>query len=361
MCNYFKKAKILNYEIKSNLINYFIMKLTLLPEWYPQKYILITWPHKYSDRYNSYNQIQLTYIELVTTISQLDKIIILAHSKEHQEEIIKQLEPGEANLTNIELKIIQTNDTWIRDYAPLSCLDNKKLTFIEFTFNGYGNKYPFNYDNRVPQKLLEQDLISTLVTEELILEGGSIETDGKGTLLTTTSCLLNPNRNDISKTTLEKKLKQVFAIEKIYWIENTYLAGDDTDGHIDNFVRFIDPTTIFYAKCQDQNDEHYNNYLQIEEQLKYITNSQEQKYTLVPIPTPPPILKNNRRLPASYLNFLITNNSIIVPSFSINLDIQVKNIFNKYCKNKTISMVDCCTLIQQGGGIHCSTMQLAKN
>ncbi len=336
------------------------MTLTLLPEWYPQEYVIITWPHEFSSWYPQYNQIQKTYTNLAVIIANLDKLVILAYSNDHSKQILKTLESSKANIANIEIKIIKTNDTWIRDYGPISCQQNNTTKYLEFIFNGYGNKYSHQYDNCVPQEMLQLELINNLLSYNIILEGGSIDTDGNGTLLTTKPCLLNPNRNCLPLEILEQKLKDIFNLKQIYWLENTYLAGDDTDGHIDNFARFIDPNTIFYSRCQNTDDEHYKTSMKLEKQLINITNSKDKLYDLIPIPFPTPIIIDNKRTPASYLNFLITNNSIIIPSFNSKLDDTVKNIFSQYFKNRAISFVDCRILIQQGGGIHCSTIQIAK-
>jgi len=334
------------------------MKYNLLPEWHPQELILLVWPHHHSDWKHIYSDVNQTYLMLAKNLANTEKVLIVAYSKEHINQITKDLISCKTNLENIEFTQIQTNDTWIRDYGPLSCELGNKISLLNFQFNGYGEKYVFDLDNQVSKKLSDNGLLDNMLDINLILEGGSIETNGAGTILTTTNCLLDHSRNNQSKEQISSIIKSNLICNEIIWLEHCNLIGDDTDGHIDNFVRFINTETVFYLSCDEKSDPHYDSLLLLKDQLHYSALS---SYNLVPIPMPSPIEYEGERLPASYLNFLITNNCIIVPSFNDVKDSAIMEIFSEYEKNLKLIPIDSRVLIRQGGGIHCSTMQIAKN
>lgn len=326
-------------------------KIQMLAEWDLQAKVIITWPHRESDWKDNITDIWETYQKLALAIAEYDKLTIIAQDNSHMQEI-KNSVLRNSHENNIDFQVIATNDTWIRDYGPISCKTSTGETrFANFLFNAYGEKYPYLLDNQVNHKLHANRAISNITDIPLILEGGSIETDGKGVLLTTTSCLLNNNRNGMSSHTIIRELKTYLGIEKVCFLENTHLPGDDTDGHIDNFVRFVDANTIFYSADPKSN---------LYEQLQELSNCSNKPYELVPIPHVENLQLPDRTLPASYLNFLITNNKIILPIFSISTDRAAIEIFEQYKGSRIIEAIDARSLLFQGGGIHCGTMQIAK-
>jgi len=203
--------------------------------------------------------------------------------------------------------------------------------------------------------------ITPLEQIDFVLEGGSIESDGQGTLLTTSQCLCNPNRNGgLSKSEVEEKLSTYLGAQRILWLDHGYLAGDDTDSHVDTLARFVTPETIVYVKCEDKEDEHYEALQKMEAQLGSFTTPEGKPYTLIPLPMTEAIYNDQKeRLPATYANFLMANGALIYPTYSDKNDKVVHEIFKGLFQDKEIIPVNCLKLKEQGGSLHCSTMQVA--
>ncbi len=253
---------------------------------------------------------------------------------------------------------LDCNDTWSRDIAPITIEEDGQPVLLDFEFNGWGGKYPYNLDTTLSQRLHQAGTYGTaeLRPVDLILEGGSIESDGEGTLLTTSACLLNANRNpDLSKEQIKEKLTGLFGLSEILWLENGHLAGDDTDSHIDTLARLAPNKTILYAACSDPNDEHYENLKAMENELR-----QFDGYQLLPLPWPAPKFDGGRRLPATYANFLIINGAVLVPTYNDPADAAALETIGKAFPGREIIGIDCSTLIRQGGSLHCVTMQFPK-
>jgi len=258
---------------------------------------------------------------------------------------------------------IPTNDTWIRDYGFISAREEDEIKLLDFTFDGWGGKFEAVLDNRVNTDLHQQGYMgfTPLETIDLVLEGGSIESDGKGTILTTSKCLCNPNRNGgMGKKEVEVKLQSHLGVQRVLWLDHGYLSGDDTDSHIDTLARFVNETTIAYIKCEDQKDEHYDALQKMETQLKSFTTASGEPYTLVTLPMcEAKFNEDGERLPATYANFLITNTALIYPTYDDPKDKEADAIFKALFPDKEIIPVNCLKLIEQGGSLHCSTMQVA--
>lgn len=326
----------------------------LAPEWKRQCATIIAMPHKDSDWKPYLVEAQAKICEIITHIARFQSAIVLY-----------KYESDIANLKgqkNVILLQIPLNDSWCRDFAPLSIIkrnkNKRKIILTDFIFNAWGAKYPSDLDNvagaQIFALLKERKFFKNPIKfsqKNFILEGGSIETNGK-TLLTTTQCLLSPNRNRLSKGRIERNLRKYLGVKHIIWLKNGYLAGDDTDSHIDNLARFVDKKTIVYLKCYDKNDAHFRALAQMEREL------QQTKFNLVPLPLPKAIYYDRQRLPASYANFIFVNGAILVPTFGDKNDKIVLEIFKKIVKNREIIPIDSRILIRQGGGLHCTTMNL---
>lgn len=264
------------------------------------------------------------------------------------------------NLTFIE---IPTNDTWIRDYGYISIKEEGEKKLLDFTFDGWGGKFEATLDNSVNSILHKKGYMGTTPLEsvDFVLEGGSIESDGEGTILTSTDCLCNPNRNGgLDKSTIEAKLKTHLGTNRVLWLDHGYLAGDDTDSHIDTLARFVNKETIAYVKCNNKEDEHYIALQSMEAQLKTFVTQAGKPYMLIALPMPEAIYDTEgQRLPATYANFLITNDALLYPTYSDKNDKIVHEIFKGLFPNKEIIPINCLKLIEQGGSLHCSTMQVA--
>ena len=302
-------------------------------QWKKQSELLVTFPHNYGDWANHIDEIEEFYLNLIDIVSKYQTCTVLCDD-------IKRVKNLVAMNKNIQLVQIKTNDTWIRDYGPIANYN--------FSFNGWGLKFASNLDNQVSKKLFPR-----LKSKNMILEGGSIDFNGKDTLLTTSRALLEANRNPAwSKKKIEKKLKKYLKVKKVIWIENGLLLGDDTDGHIDTLARFVAKDKIVYTKCYDQKDEHYEQLQAMEKELI------QTSYELIALPLPKAKYLNGYRLPATYCNFVILNGAVIVPLYGEKNDKIVLDIFKVLFPKRDIVGLDANVLIYQHGSIHCATCNI---
>jgi len=313
-------------------------------EWEKQKQIMLVFPNANSDWKHSIEEIKHSYIDLIKTIQKYQKCIILCKDKEG-------LSTSLSSLNNIQLIKIETNDTWIRDFAGISIYDDDKLKILNFKFNAWGEKFEYNLDNEVNHKLKNLGIFDNLKDVNFILEGGSIDSNGDKVMLTTAKCIFNKNRNPtLSKEQIIGKLKKLFGLKELIILKHGKLIGDDTDAHVDTLARFIDKDTIAYVKCYDKNDSHFKELKQMEEELI------QTKYTLIPLPLPGPIYFKKNRLPATYLNFVFINSALIVPTYKDKNDEVVLKILQNFFPNRDIIGVDTSTFIREHGSLHCATM-----
>ncbi|GAB4391619.1 MAG: agmatine deiminase family protein [Gammaproteobacteria bacterium] len=333
----------------------------LLAEWHPQYSVLLTWPHHRSDWADMLDAADQQYIELVKAINPYQAVTIICYDSVHQNHIKQLLTPYNFKQFPINYVNIPTNDTWVRDYAPITIATSECLLALDFEFNAWGNKYDFIYDNAVNAQLAQHRCIEyPREAINLILEGGSIDSDGQGTLLTTTACLLNNNRNpNLNQLQLTQQLQKYLGVNLIHWLNHGYLEGDDTDSHVDMLARFIDPHTIAYTTCDDCDDPQYWPLKLLEEELIQLRDTQNEPYKLVALPIPKPIYNlSSQRLPASYANFLIINNAVLIPQYRDAMDQIILARLAPYFPDRKLIPVPARTLIHQHGSIHCATMQI---
>lgn len=332
-------------------------------EWEPQSGVIITWPHQHSDWADSLTKIEKLYLQLAQAITEQEKLVIIAYDQQHQHHIAECLNKANINPQNIIFSQIKTNDTWVRDYGPIT-LDKHNNHILDFRFNGWGNKFDATLDNMATTQLVEQGILKTekMTSAEFILEGGSIESDGKGSLLTTSACLLTETRNTLySKENITHILETTLGINNVLWLDHGYLAGDDTDSHIDMLARFTDPQTIVYVKCEDPCDEHFESSLAMEKQLQSFRNWEDKPYKLIPLPFPAPVFDDEgRRLPASYANFLIINHAVLVPVYGDKNDSKALEIIAQCFPGRKITGIPFSAAIEQNGSLHCLTMQIPQ-
>lgn len=339
--------------------------ILLPPEWYPQSAIQLTWPHYNSDWGYMLEEVTTCFVAIATEILKREKLIIVCYDAEIVKYELQAVKNLFDNLTLVEL---ETNDTWARDHSGISVIKNGQRCICDFTFNGWGLKFAANYDNQITRGLFQNKVFKADVEldnrKDFVLEGGALESDGKGTLLTTSECLLSPNRNSyLSKEGIEDYLKEIFGLKRILWLDYGYLAGDDTDSHIDTLARLCDEHTIAYVKCEDKNDEHYDALSKMEEQLKTFVDYKGNPYTLIPLPMAKAVYdEDNKRLPATYANFLIMNDAVLLPLYN-NREKDEEAILRlkKAFPDREIVGVDCSPLIKQHGSLHCVTMQYPEN
>ena len=330
-------------------------------EWEKQRVVLMSFPHEETDWHNTENQAELEsalspFIRIAQAIAYGEAVYIICKNKTK----ISSMFCTTRNMTFIE---IPTNDTWIRDYGYISIKEEGESKLLDFTFDGWGGKFEAALDNVVNQHLHQKGYmgITALETVPFVLEGGSIESDGEGTILTTSACLCNPNRNGgRTKKEVEDILHQHLGAQRVLWLDHGYLAGDDTDSHIDTLARFVNTETIAYVKCNDINDEHYDALQKMETQLQAFKTKEGNAYTLIALPMTDAIYSDEEeRLPATYANFLISNDALIYPTYNDKNDKDAGEIFKELFPDKEIIPVNCLKLIEQGGSLHCSTMQIA--
>lgn len=328
--------------------------IKFIPEWKRQFATIIAMPHKNSDWKPYLAEAQASISEIIAQIARFQRVIVLYENECDIKKLRKQ--------KNVILWRIRLNDSWCRDFAPLSVKKGGKIVLLDFIFNAWGAKYESALDNKAGAKIHKKLWKNferrygrvKLAQKNFILEGGSIDCNGK-TMLTTAQCLLSKNRNDLSRAHLTQKLQKYFGAKRVIWLENGFLEGDDTDSHIDNLARFVDKKTIVYLKCDDRNDAHFSALEAMEAELKKKCGD----FKLVALPLPKAIFYDGARLPASYVNFIFANGAIFVPIFGDeNGDKKAIEIFKKIAKGREVVPIDLRVLIRQGGGLHCSTMNL---
>jgi len=348
-------------------------------EWHTQAFVQLTWPHKDSDWDDCLDEVLETYYNMAREIIKREPLLIVAQNvEEAKSQLATGLDgrisegnriPEESLNDRVSYFECPTNDTWARDHAFITCLyddeeekEGIRAVCLDYCFNGWGLKFPSNHDNQINKLLYESGRLDAMYINlrDFVLEGGSIESDGNGTLLTTESCLLAPNRNEVyDKPAIERRLRNDMRARRVLWLQHGHLEGDDTDGHIDTIARFCSEDTIAYTECTDMNDAHYEEFLMMEQELKAFRTIKGQPYKLVPLPLPDPIYdESGERLPATYANFLIVNGAVLYPTYSQPMkDLIAHDQLVKAFPGREIVGIDCRVLIRQHGSLHCCTMQ----
>jgi len=334
----------------------------LIPEFAPQSGVMLTWPHPDSDWRDSLDVIEPVYLQMTRAISRNELVLVVCYDDKHVLHVSAALEQAGATSGSIRCVTARTNDTWIRDYGPLSVAGSDGTWLLDFIFDGWGGKHESGYDNQVSQLLFDARVFtaSGLVQHSLVLEGGAIDSDGLGTLLTTTRCLLESARNPgKDKAALEACFHEQLGIERTLWLDHGRLPGDDTDGHVDMLARFCTPHDIAYLQCTDSNDAYCEGLAAMEQQLQEFVAHDGTPYTLHPLPMPRAVCSDSgERLPASYANFLIINQAVLVPAYNDPADRQALDVLQRCFPEREIIAINCLPLIQQYGSLHCATMQL---
>lgn len=331
--------------------------ICLPAEWAQQSGIQLTWPHAGTDWAHMLAEVQACFVDIAREIAKRELLLIVTPEPEEVKKQISAL----VNMENIRFMECETNDTWARDHGAITLLDENGPSLLDFTFNGWGLKFASDKDNQITRRAVEAGILNGHYVNRLgfVLEGGSIESDGMGTLLTTSECLLSPNRNgQMSREEIEAYLRSAFQLQQVLWLDYGYLAGDDTDSHIDTLARLCSPNTIAFVRCTDKCDEHYEALRQMEEQLKTFRTLKGEPYRLLPLPMADKIVENGERLPATYANFLIMNDAVLYPTYSQpENDARAGEVLQEAFPAYEIVGIDCRALIKQHGSLHCVTMQ----
>ena len=331
---------------------------TLLPaEWFPQSAVQLTWPHAGTDWAPILKEVIPCFVSIAQEIMKREKLVVVCPDAS---EVKEQL--GAFDEERVRFVELPTNDTWARDHGGISVFDPLGPMVYDFVFNGWGMKFAANKDNLITRNLYQSGVfaeeIQLVNMAPFVLEGGSIESDGRGTLMATAECLLSVNRNEyLQREEIEHYLKDVFGVKRILWIENGYLAGDDTDSHVDTLARFCSEDTIAYVKCEDESDEHYDELRAMEEEIKAFRQENGEPYRLVPLPMADEVVWEGERLPATYANFLIINGAVLLPFYNSPKDEEARKVLQAVFPDREVIGVNCLPLIKQHGSLHCVTMQ----
>ncbi|NGY06852.1 agmatine deiminase family protein [Solimonas terrae] len=336
------------------------MSVVLPAEWAPQSAVQLTWPRPDGDFAKSFDAVEQTFVTLATAITRFQKLIIACGSD--REALRARLLAAGARDDRLHLFTVAANDVWARDHGPITVFRDGHPVHLDFIFNGWGGKFEAGLDNTITRALDAQQVWDAPVDSlDFVLEGGGIESDGLGTLLTTERCLLAKTRNPaFDKPQIEARLKTWFGVNRVLWLKHGDLIGDDTDGHIDTIARFCDANTIAYQACDDANDAHYEDLRALEAELQALRTASGAPYKLVALPLPTAIFdEDDRRLPAGYPNFLILNDAVLVPTYgdAINDPIALGRLQPCFPDREVIG-IDCRALIAQYGSLHCVTMQI---
>ena len=345
-------------------------KRTLPAEWAPQSAIQLTWPHKDTDWADMLPEVTTTYVHLAFEIARRQPLLIV-HPDTTALQTFLQSQLPEKVFQNITFFQCPTNDTWARDHAFLTIVGTEGAELMDFRFNGWGGKFEATADNAINRQLFETSHLKGRYVNALDfeLEGGAIESDGMGTILTTEECLLNANRRRegdriplVDRMQVELFLQDSLGVERILWLKHGYLAGDDTDSHIDTLARLCPDNTIVYVQSRDENDEHHAALTAMESELRAFRTATGQPYRLIPVPMPDPIFdEEGERLPATYANFLIMNKAVLMPTYAQPVhDKAAQRALQIAFPHHEIVGIDCRSLIRQHGSLHCATMQYPR-
>lgn len=330
-------------------------------EWEADTAVMLSWPHADTDWAYMLEDVYKCYVELAEALSRYHTLLVVAPDIAIPRAQLQHLADRPILFCQVA-----TNDTWIRDYGPITLtLADGSHVAVDYCFNGWGLKFAADKDNLVTSKLIHARALTCQRDNRLgfVLEGGSIESDGCGTLMTTSECLLSPNRNgDLSKMDIERQLRHDLGVDRVLWIDHGYLAGDDTDSHVDTLARFAPDDTILYVGAPDSSDEHHDALMKMEIDLKRFTTINGQPYNLIALPIPDPIYdEDGQRLPATYANFLATDRAVFMPVYGQAANDRLARQMIKIAfPDHDVVTVDCNALIRQHGSLHCATMQIPK-
>jgi len=329
-------------------------------EWEPQSGVQLTWPHAKTDWAPRLDAVEPVFAAIGAAIARHESLLVVCQDTDHRSHVLSHLTRAGADLDRVQLGIAAADDTWARDHGPITVIEEDQPLLLDFLFNGWGGKFPADQDNLLTRNLAAQGRFGSVPVREVdfVLEGGSIESDGAGTLLTTRRCLLAPTRNpNLSQEAIEQQLREHLGATRVLWLEHGQLEGDDTDGHIDTLARFCGPATIAHVDCDDPGDPQHSELTRMVEELGLLETPEGEPYQRIPLPLPAPIFDGGQRLPATYANFLIINDAVLVPVYDDPADAIALERLGAAFPGRTVVGIDCRELIRQGGSLHCLTMQ----
>ncbi|KRA74397.1 agmatine deiminase [Lysobacter sp. Root667] len=330
-------------------------------EWEPQSAVLIAWPNADTDWADRLGEVEETYIALVAAITRFQPAIVCVADDDVQAYARARLSSARIDMDRVRFVEAPYDDTWLRDSGPISLRQGEGFRLLDFRFTGWGGKFDASQDDLLVERLHSQGIFlkSDRQSIDFALEGGAIETDGAGTLLSTWQCL-HERHPDASREQITAKLSDWLRQDRVLWLDHGYLEGDDTDAHIDTLARFAAADAIVYQGCDDPNDSHYAELQAMAAELAALRTRDGQPYRLFALPWPQPVIDENRRLAASYANFLIVNGAVLMPAYGDAADAAAQAVLAQAFPDREIAPVPCRSLIWQNGSLHCITMQLPQ-
>jgi agmatine/peptidylarginine deiminase len=330
-------------------------------EWEPQAAVLIAWPNADTDWAERLAEVEETYIALVAAIVRFQRVVICVSDDDVETYAEMRLRSNRIDMDRVRFVTVPYDDTWLRDSGPITLRDGTGFHLLDFRFTGWGGKFDASDDDQLIQRLRANGLFGDAARTEIdfALEGGAIETDGDGTLLTTWQCL-HERHPEASREELTTKLAGWLRQDRVLWLEHGALEGDDTDAHIDTLARFAAPDAIVFQACDDPEDSHYAGLQSMAGEIAALRTKDGQSYRLFPLPWAQPILDGGRRLAASYANFLIVNGAVLMPAYGDAADDAAAAVLARAFPDREIVQVPCRPLIWQNGSLHCITMQLPE-
>lgn len=335
--------------------------MRLPAEWEAQSAVLLAWPHAGTDWAERLAEVESTYVALVTAITRFQTAVVCVADAALQARAEAALTAAGARADRLRFVEIDYDDTWLRDSGPITLSTGKRFQLTDFRFTGWGGKFAASRDDRLVQGLIERGVFVPAAHRRIdwALEGGAIESDGAGTILTTWKCL-HQRHPQSSRAEMEQVLRDSLEASRILWLDHGYLEGDDTDAHIDTLARFAPDNAIVYQDCGDSSDAHYAELESMAAELAALRRADGQSYRLHALPWAQPVRDGERRLAASYANYLIVNGAVLIPAYGDAADDAAAAVIGAAHPGRTIVQIPCRPLIWQNGSLHCVTMQLPK-
>ena len=330
-------------------------------EWEPQAAILLAWPHAGTDWAERLEDVEETYIALVAAITRFQRVLLCVADDDVEAYARARLASARIDMDRVTFATVPYDDTWLRDSGPITLVSPAGGCLLDFRFTAWGGKFEAARDDRLVQRLHEMGFFSNSARQSIdfALEGGAIDVDGQGTLLSTWQCL-HERHPDAAREDISAKLAGWLRQERVLWLDHGYLEGDDTDAHIDTLARFAAPDAIVFQACDDEADSHYTELQAMAAELAALRTRDGKPYRLFPLPWPQPILDDGRRLAASYANFLVVNGAVLVPAYGDPADGLATGVIAQAFPDREIVQVPCRALIWQNGSLHCLTMQVPQ-
>lgn len=336
----------------------------MLPEWTPQDGVMLTWPHAGTDWAGWLDEVEAVYAAIAREVTRREQLLVVAQDTAHAAHIRDLIARAGGETSAVRFAYAPCHDTWARDHGPIAVREHGQLRLKHFIFNGWGNKWPAEEDDRIVATIAAAGAFAAPVDRvELVMEGGSLESDGAGTILTTSRCLLSPQRNPgLDRAGIERALARHLAARRVLWLEHGHLEGDDTDAHVDTLARFAAEDAIVFQGCQDMHDSHYTEFQQLAAELAALRTPRGEAYRLFELPWPRPQHDpvTGARLPATYANFLIINEAVLAPSYADPADGAARRVLESAFPDREVIMIDCRPIIRGFGSLHCLTMQLPR-